>query len=500
MEKTGGPDMVNDNLARYNTESVKSETIINDSSLKWCTVSLSDVISRGIRLEASVFDIEAKQARQLIANGKYKPKTLCGPGGFASAYTCGRFKRIWVEKSEYPIYQPSAIVDIKPVPDGYISRLTKTDIEALRVHKGQILMTCSGTVGKLSYVSKTLDNQIFSHDLLRITCNNPLDAGYIYTYLKSAIGNKILLTNNYGAVITHIEADHLDTVPIPNAPKELKKRISDLIEQSYALRDESNELIDEATKLMVDELKLPSIHEFKKIDTQVNTFSVKLSDISGRLDASYHVPIVEAIKGHLKKYAEEVTTIGDKRVSKKIILAGVFKRTYVSEDYGYPFLGGKEITQLSPDIEKFLSKLIHKTRYEKELKVEENMILVTDRGSIGIVSMVPRHWNGYAVSQNVLKVVPANDSIAGYIYIFLNSDWGNVLIRRQTYGSVVDMINDHSLSEVGFPLLKNHEIQKQINDLALAANEKRYEAYKLEQEALRIMNDEVIYAHCNSTR
>lgn len=138
--------------------------------------------------------------------------------------------------------------------------------------------------------------------------------------------------------------------------------------------------------------------------------------------------------------------------------------------------------------------------WTQSLKVEENMILVTDRGSIGIVSMVPRHWNGYAVSQNVLKVVPANDSIAGYIYIFLNSDWGNVLIRRQTYGSVVDMIDDHSLSEVEFPLLKNHEIQKQINDLALAANEKRYEAYKLEQEALRIMNDEVIYAHCNSTR
>ena len=84
-----------------------------------------------------------------------------------------------------PIYQPSTVVDIKPTPDGYISKRTKTDIESLRVHKGQVLMTCSGTIGKVSYVSKALDEKIFSHDLLRINCNNADDAGYIYAYLRS---------------------------------------------------------------------------------------------------------------------------------------------------------------------------------------------------------------------------------------------------------------------------------------------------------------------------
>ena len=67
----------------------------------------------------------------------------------------------------------------------------------------------------------------------------------------------------------------------------------------------------------------------------------------------------------LKKYADEVTTIGDKRITHDIVLAGVFKRTYVDEQYGYPFLGGKEITQLAPKTEKFLSKAIHRKRYEK---------------------------------------------------------------------------------------------------------------------------------------
>lgn len=490
--------MVNSNLAHKldNKNTIDVET--NDIPLKWCSVSLSDVIFRGKRLEASVFDVEAKQARQIIKNSKFPSTTIGGENGLTTSYTCARFKRIWLEHSDFPIYQPSTIVDIKPKPDGHISNLTKTNIENLRVKKGQILMTCSGTIGKVSYVSDTLKNKIFSHDLLRINCKNTVDQGYVYTYLKSKVGNKILLTNSYGAVITHIEPEHLATIPIPDAPKEIKERIHNLIVESFKLRDESNKLIDQATTLLIDELKLPPISEFKqnniKNSANVNAFSVKLSNLAGRVDASYHLPIVDKIVEHLKKYAKEVTTIGDERISKQIILAGVFKRTYVEEEYGYPFLGGKEITQLSPKTEKYLSKPIHKKRYEKELKVTENTILVTDRGTIGTTTIVPRHWNGYAVSQNVLKLVPANNNIAGYIYIFLNSEWGTELIRRQTYGSVVDMIDNNSLSSVEIPLLKNQDIQNKINDLALQANEKRYKAYLLEQEALKIMDEEVIYA------
>ena len=57
-----------------------------------------------------------------------------------------------------------------------------------------------------------------------------------------------------------------------------------------------------------------------------------------------------------------------------------------------------------------------------------------------------------------------------------------------------DEIDATHVSNIPIPLLKNHDIQKRINDLALEANQKRYEAYKLEQKALEIMDREVIYA------
>lgn len=477
MEEEGGHSVVN---------------VLENPATKWCSVTLSDVIDRGKRLEASVFDVEAKQARDLILKGKNPVAFLGGNNGLTSSYTGARFKRIWLKKSNLSIYQPSSIVDIKPTPDGYISHLTQVNIDNLRVRKGQILMTCSGTIGKVSLVSNTLDNCIFSHDLLRINCNNDLDIGYIYTYLKSRVGNKILLTNSYGAVITHIEPEHLASVPIPNAPEEIKKKIHDLIMRSYELRDESNELLDKAEQILVEEMKLPPIEEMLNAEDTVETFNVKLSELNKRADASYHVPVVKAIVKHLKEHAGELTTIGDERISKKIILAGVFKRTYVEEEYGYPFLGGKEITQLNPKTEKYLSKAVHKARYEKELRVSENMILVSDRGTIGTVALVPKHWNNYAVSQNVLKVIPSNNNIAGYLYVFLNSEYGKLLTCRETYGSVVDMIDNHSLATIEFPLLKDKTKQAQINALALEANDKRYQAYCLEQEALTIMNKEVL--------
>ena len=498
MEATGGYSVLNSNLAHKldNENTIDVET--NDIPLKWCSVSLSDVIFRGKRLEASVFDVEAIQALALINNGKYKTVPLYGDQGIVNkAHYGSRLKRNYVtpeHENSIGFIGSSEMLDIYPRPVKFMVDGEK--VHDLHVKEGTVLLSRSGTIGNVTFVNKTLSKFLVSEHAIRLECTD--NSGYVYTFLKTKIGKKLVCSNIYGAVIQQIEPAHLTMVPVPDAPKEIKERIHNLIVESFKLRDESNELIDQATALLIDELKLPSISEFKqnniKNSANVNAFSVKLSNLAGRVDASYHLPTVDKIVEHLKKYAKEVTTIGDERISKQIILAGVFKRTYVEEEYGYPFLGGKEITQLSPKTEKYLSKPIHKKRYEKELKVTENTILVTDRGTIGTTTIVPRHWNGYAVSQNVLKLVPANNNIAGYIYIFLNSEWGTELIRRQTYGSVVDMIDNNSLSSVEIPLLKNQDIQNRINDLALKANQKRYEAYILEQEALRIMDEKVIYA------
>ncbi len=491
--------MVNSNLAYKDKVPEIVTPIINEAPLKWCSVSLSDVVSRGKRLEASVFDVEAKQARNTAVNGKYGTVILGGETGIIdTAYYPGRFKRIYCEKPYgEAFYLPSQMTDIYPRADKRISALTKCNIEELRLKENTLLLTRSGTIGTISFVSKTTQGKVFSDDVIRITFKDNIDLGYTYTFLKSSVGNRILTTNGYGAVITHLEPEHLATVPIPDAPKEIKESIHSLIVRSYELRDESNDLIDKATQLLIDELHLPDIRDFDVNDYKkgapVETFSVKLSDMNGRADASYHVPIVDAIIEHLKKNAEEVTTIGDPRISNAVLLPPRFARVYVDEGYGRVLIGGKQLYELDPSNKKYLSNTKHKKLLD-QLEVYQNTVLITRSGTIGKVAFVPKHWEHWIPSDHIIRVVPANDAIAGYLYIFLCSDYGYELITRYTYGSVVDEIDDNHVRQIAIPLLKNKEVQKRINDLALEANEKRYEAYKLEQQALRIMDNEVIYA------
>jgi len=150
--------------------------------------------------------------------------------------------------------------------------------------------------------------------------------------------------------------------------------------------------------------------------------------------------------------------------------------------------------ELDPTNKKYLSPSHHRERIKNQLLVDTNMILISCSGTIGKVQIVPKHWAKWTFSQHVLRIKPNSDDLAGYIYIWLNSIYGKILIHRFTYGSVIDEINDNHVAHIQLPLLNNKSIQQKINDLVLKANEKRYQAYQLEQEAINKINEEVIFA------
>ncbi len=195
----------------------------------------------------------------------------------------------------------------------------------------------------------------------------------------------------------------------------------------------------------------------------------------------------------LQEGAEEVTTVGDERVSRKILLPGRFRRVYVEDEkHGAVFIGGKQIGELDPADKKYLAFSQHEDRIREELTIHTNMILITCSRTIGNVALVPEHWDGWTASQHIIRVVPASDDTAGYAYVFLASEWGRELVKRYKYGAVIDEINDEHVSSVPFPLLRDKGVQSRINTLALEANAKRCEAYKLEREAMNIMENEIV--------
>ena len=346
---------------------------------KWTTINLQEVFETSYRLEAGVYGTEGRQARQDLGRCKWDIVRL-GDKLIEEAFYLGRFKRIYVEeKNGVPFILPSQMTEVYPKASKFISPTTDIDIESTRVERGQVLLTRSGTIGVVSYVSKTLENQSLSDDVIRIKATEY--PGYVYAYLKSRVGRLLVETNNYGAVIKHIEPEHLNDIPIPNPPPILKQEIHDLIEESFKLRDESNELMDAAQSLLKTELKLPTIdvliEQAEKFNrtVEVLNYSVSSSEVIDRLDGSYYDPVVKAIETHIAKRAKEIVKVVDGRISKSVTLPGRFKRVYVEEGNGIVFFTGKHISELDPSDKKYLSLSQHTEKIENELIIREGMIL-----------------------------------------------------------------------------------------------------------------------------
>ncbi|SEK25840.1 restriction endonuclease subunit S [Parapedobacter koreensis] len=497
--------MVENNLA-YKFQEVEKEidyTYLPDP-LKYTSVSLSDVLNNRLRLEANAFNLEAKVANEKVLANRYGTVKLWSENGLVeSAFHRPRFKRIYVDHKEIPFFQPSSIAEIYPKPSRYISAKTETDLESLKVKKGMLLMTVSGTIGKVAIVGRKLDDQIFSHDLLRLNGKGKHDTGYIYAYFLTETGQYILQSNNYGAVIKHIEPDHLKSVIIPNAPEHLKKEIHELVIQSYDLRDQSNELIDKAEEILYEELQLKPIEELKEVffdnSVEVRNYNTRLSELGLRLDSSYHLPRKRLAKKALTANSLKNVKIGDKSISQTIYTGNRFKRVYVDKSYGAPYLTGKHIMELNPGgfDKKYLSIDQHAAQIKEQLLIEHNSILVTCSGSIGKVVLVPKHWENWVGTHDLIRLIPKDNDIAGYLFCVLNSEYGQLILKSLVYGAVVDHIEAFHVADIEIPILKNQSKQNEINNLVLTANELRHQAFLKEQEAVRKMEN-VINSTTNS--
>lgn len=489
-----------------NTTTLKSVDIaqpldpveLPEEELRWCSVTLNEVLERGSRLEGSVFDVKGKHAREMLARCKWQVLPLYGLDGFVDeSWYPGRFKRGYcssTSKNAVGFLGSSEMLDIKPEPVKFMPRLAK-QAKKVSVEEQLVLLSRSGTIGNVTFVSKTLSQYLVSEHAIRIKSDYP---GYVYSFLCSSVGQVLIQSSIYGAVVDQVEPEHLGSVPIPDPPPILKQQIHDLVVHSYALRDKSNALLEEAERLLYDALKLPPLaklcpHAFDK-DAGLYNYAVNLSKLAGRLDAPYHVPIIDAIMRRLKREAAKITTIGDPQISKRVILPGRFARVYVKEGQGVPFFGGKQIYELDPANKKYLSLVKHGSRMKKDLKLSPLMTLITRSGTIGKAALVPDHWSNWIINEHVIRVEPTSRDIAGYLYVFLATEYGRKMITRFTYGSVVNEIDDRHVAQVCVPILKDSSVQSEINRLALEANAKRTEAYHAEQKAIRITNEEVIHA------
>lgn len=119
-----------------------------------------------------------------------------------------------------PYYTPSAVLQEKSesVKIIDVNRATASQlrtIRAIRVRRGDIVVTRSGSIGRAAYITKRFDQAIVSDDLIRVRIDDETLRLYVFAYLQSECAQKQMLRNEYGSVQQHLEPSHLADILVP---------------------------------------------------------------------------------------------------------------------------------------------------------------------------------------------------------------------------------------------------------------------------------------------
>ena len=142
------------------------------------------------------------------------------------------FKREYVQKKGYQLIGGADMLKRIPSTDKMISKRQVESMPSLKMERNYTLITRAGTIGNVAFVDDQLKNLVVSEDVLRIVPSDEQSAYYLYAFLSSSIGKKLITLFTYGSVIQHIESQHLELIPIPILSKDEFKRIVSLTSDS----------------------------------------------------------------------------------------------------------------------------------------------------------------------------------------------------------------------------------------------------------------------------
>lgn len=125
------------------------------------------------------------------------------------------------------------------------------------------------------------------------------------------------------------------------------------------------------------------------------------------------------------------------------------------------YFTGNAVTQLRGENIKYLDLAKAKPLQLKmieQLYLRRGMILITDSGTVGRVVYATAYHDGVVGTNNLIRVVVADDALRGYVYQFLSSRLGQDQLRRNVYGAIVDHLEPKDVKEVLVPIPKSKKV------------------------------------------
>lgn len=218
----------------------------------------------------------------------------------------------------------------------------------------------------------------------------------------------------------------------------------------------------------------------------IDSSSLVLNELL-QINAQFHKPSKFSVTDLSNKVSKAWDFVPLGEITKTIFYPTRFKRDYVDYfDGAIPFFGGSDINQLITETGKWISPLHPKIH---ELAVKKNWLLITRSGSTGIASIVPEAWEGFAMSEHIIRIIPDEDKVSPYYLLaFLRSKFCQEIIAKGVFGSVIDEIDPNFIAKIEVPIPKDKKTLKQITSQVETAEKARNEAILSTQTSLSELN------------
>lgn len=219
------------------------EYLGSESDPRTFELSSSDLMDR---LDATHHVPVVRSALHKLSRSKFESIQLGSK--VRQVYVAPRFARIYVEQEfGIPLLQGSQIPSMRPHNLEFISSTKTKKIERWIIQSGWVLVTCSGTIGRIAVSSSNQDGWAASQHILRIIPEDNLyHPGFLAVFLSTPYGQHQLKAKIYGGVVDELTAKDTEVILIPDVPYSEQIPTGETVMRVYELRDEANAVEDEA--------------------------------------------------------------------------------------------------------------------------------------------------------------------------------------------------------------------------------------------------------------
>lgn len=162
----------------------------------------------------------------------------------------GSLKKSIFKQSGYAVYeQQHAIYNQFSEIRYFIDENKFEEMKRFELRPNDLIMSCSGTMGKVAIVPDNIAKGIINQALLKLTCKSELNVDYLKLWMDSAYFIKELEKNTVGAAIKNVASVKvLKTIqlPIPSLPEQ--QRIVSILDETFSAIDKAKANVEQNLK------------------------------------------------------------------------------------------------------------------------------------------------------------------------------------------------------------------------------------------------------------